>query len=143
MKIISFFFILLSLTMSPLFSQSKSGLAEEYTKLEDHILNPRLSDADRKKNIERNLLSSVRSSLSKKFKDPKKELKELKFEDLQSEKGEIPNSYFIKYKNYYFSYVYPIDPEKYLTSPIEESVLAKPDGLELKDSSHKDEKVGP
>ncbi len=143
MKLLFSILLTLVLTMSPLFSQPKSGLAEVYTKLEDSVLNPKLGDADRKKNIERNLLASVRSSLAKKFKDPKKELKDLKFEDLQSEKGEIPNSYFIKYKNYYFSYLFPIDPEKYLTSPVEENVLTKPDGLDLKDSSHKDEKVGP
>ncbi|PJZ82563.1 LIC11625 family surface-exposed protein [Leptospira meyeri] len=121
-------------------AQQNSGLAEEFTKLEDFLRNPKLTDEQKRKNFESNMVSSVRSTLSKRLANPKKELKDLKFQDLQTERSEGTNTFFIKYKNYYFQYQFPVDPETYVTSPSEEIVLEKPEGLDLGSNAHKEEK---
>lgn len=133
-------FLIFSCSVSFIYSQQNSGLAEEFTKLEDHLRNPKLTEEQKKKNFESNMVSSVRSTLSKRFANPKKELKELKFQDLQTERREGTNSFYVKYKNYYFQYLFPVDPETYVTSPSEEIVLEKPEGLDLGSNAHKEEK---
>lgn len=134
------FILLFSCCVTFLFSQQNSGLAEEFSRLEDHLRNPKLTEEQKKKNFESNMVNSVRSTLSKRFANPKKELKELKFQDLQSERREGTNTFYVKYKNYYFQYLFPVDPETYVTSPSEEIVLEKPDGLDLGSNAHKEEK---
>ncbi|MGV3666245.1 MAG: LIC11625 family surface-exposed protein [Leptospira bouyouniensis] len=134
------FIFLICCCVTFLFSQQNSGLAEEFSKLEDHLRNPKLTEEQKKKNFESNMVSSVRSTLSKRFANPKKELKELKFQDLQSERREGTNTFYVKYKNYYFQYLFPVDPETYVTSPSEEIVLEKPEGLDLGSNAHKEEK---
>ncbi|ABZ94093.1 hypothetical protein EHQ92_11485 [Leptospira biflexa] len=133
-------FLIFSCSVSFIYSQQNAGLAEEFTKLEDHLRNPKLTEEQKKKNFESNMVSSVRSTLSKRFANPKKELKELKFQDLQTERREGTNSFYVKYKNYYFQYLFPVDPETYVTSPSEEIVLEKPEGLDLGSNAHKEEK---
>lgn len=86
------------------------------------------------------MVNSVRSTLSKRFSNPKKELKDLKFQDLQTERPEGTNTFYVKYKNYYFQYQFPVDPETYVTLPSEEIVLEKPEGLDLSSGAHKEEK---
>lgn len=122
------------------YAEQNAGLAEEFTKLEDYLRNPKLTEEQRKKNFETNLVSSVRSTLSKRLANPKKDLKDLKFQDLQSERSEGTNTFFVKYKNYYFQYLFPVDPETYVTSPSEEIVLEKPEGVDLGSNAHKEEK---
>lgn len=121
-------------------AQQNTGLAEEFTRLEDHLRNPKLTEEQKKKNFEANLVNSVRSTLSKRFANPKKELKDLKFQDLQTERPEGTNTFYVKYKNYYFQYQFPVDPETYVTLPSEEIVLEKPEGLDLSSGAHKEEK---
>ncbi|TGL74097.1 LIC11625 family surface-exposed protein [Leptospira jelokensis] len=131
---------IISLSGMALYSQQNTGLAEEFTRLEDHIRNPKLTDEQKKKNFEANLVNSVRSTLSKRFANPKKELKDLKFQDLQTERPEGTNTFYVKYKNFYFQYQFPVDPETYVTLPSEEIVLEKPEGLDLGSGAHKEEK---
>ncbi|TGL18863.1 hypothetical protein EHQ46_13650 [Leptospira yanagawae] len=131
---------IISLGATTLYSQQNSGLAEEFSRLEDHIRNPKISDEQKKKNFEANMVNSVRSTLSKRFSNPKKELKDLKFQDLQTERPEGTNTFYVKYKNYYFQYQFPVDPETYVTLPSEEIVLEKPEGLDLSSGAHKEEK---
>ncbi|PJZ45711.1 LIC11625 family surface-exposed protein [Leptospira brenneri] len=140
MKRVWIFCIVVLFPVTFVYSQQNSGLAEEFTKLEDYLRNPKLTEEQKKKNFETNMVSSVRSTLSKKLSNPKKDLKELKFQDLQTERPEGTNTFFVKYKNYYFQYQFPVDPETYVTSPSEEIVLEKPDGLDLSSGAHKEEK---
>ncbi len=132
------FLLIVSVTF--LSAQQNTGLAEEFTRLEDHLRNPKLTDDQKKKNFEANMVSSVRSTLSKRFANPKKELKDLKFQDLQTERPEGSNTFFVKYKNFYFQYMFPVDPETYVTLPTEEIVLEKPEGLDLGSGAHKEDK---
>ncbi|EMY61860.1 LIC11625 family surface-exposed protein [Leptospira terpstrae] len=132
--------IIILFPVTVIFAQQNSGLAEEFTKLEDYLRNPKLTEEQKKKNFETNMVSSVRSTLSKRLANPKKDLKELKFQDLQTERPEGTNTFFVKYKNYYFQYLFPVDPETYVTSPSEEIVLEKPEGLDLGSNAHKEEK---
>lgn len=122
------------------YAQQSTGLAEEFVKLEDYLRNPKITEEQKKKNFETNMVSSVRSTLSKRISNPKKDLKDLKFQDLQTERPEGTNTFFVKYKNFYFQYQFPVDPETYVTSPSEEIVLEKPDGLDLGSNVHKEEK---
>ncbi|GBF41890.1 hypothetical protein LPTSP2_11750 [Leptospira ellinghausenii] len=140
MKFLIKVLVIVSCTVTVLYSQQSTGLVEEFTKLEDHLRNPKLTEEQKKKNFEANMVSSVRSTLSKRFANPKKELKDLKFQDLQTERPEGTNTFYVKYKNYYFQYQFPVDPETYVTSPIEEIVLEKPEGLDLSSGAHKEEK---
>ncbi|MDF3821475.1 hypothetical protein P3G55_16340 [Leptospira sp. 96542] len=132
--------IFLVFMISSVYGQANSGLAEEYAKVEDYLRNPKSNLEEKKKIFESNLYNSVKMSLSKKFADPKKTLKELKFADLQTEKVEGSYSYYVKYKNYYFTYSFPVDPETYITFPVEETVLEKPDGADLNQAAHKEDK---
>ncbi|EOQ96494.1 hypothetical protein LEP1GSC195_1624 [Leptospira wolbachii serovar Codice str. CDC] len=132
--------ILVLLPVSFVYAQQNAGLAEEFTKLEDYLRNPKLTEDQKKKNFETNMVSSVRSTLSKRLSNPKRDLKDLKFQDLQTERPEGTNTFFVKYKNFYFQYQFPVDPETYITSPSEEIVLEKPDGLDLGSNAHKEEK---
>ncbi len=129
-----FFFEILSV-----YPQSSGSLAEEFAKLDEYIRNQKLSTEERKKIFEANVMNSLRTTLAHKFANPKKELKDLKFQDVQTERPEGTNNLFIKYKNYFISYSFVADPEKFLTSPIEEKVLEKPIGADL-NSTHTDEK---
>ncbi|TGL90577.1 hypothetical protein EHQ68_03885 [Leptospira congkakensis] len=140
MKRVWIFCIVLFFPVTFVYSQQNSGLAEEFTKLEDYLRNPKLTEEQKKKNFETNMVSSVRSTLSKKLSNPKKDLKDLKFQDLQAERSEGTNTFFVKYKQYYFQYQFPVDPETYVTSPSEEIVLEKPEGLDLGAGAHKEEK---
>ncbi|MBL0955163.1 MAG: hypothetical protein IBJ01_10395 [Leptospira sp.] len=140
MKFLMKVLVIVSCSVTVLYSQQSTGLAEEFTKLEDHLRNPKLTEEQKKKNFEANMVSSVRSTLSKRFANPKKELKDLKFQDLQTERPEGTNTFYVKYKNYYFQYQFPVDPETYVTSPVEEIVLEKPEGLDLSSGAHKEEK---
>ncbi|TGK53737.1 hypothetical protein EHQ16_16905 [Leptospira kanakyensis] len=140
MKRVWIFCIVVLFPVTFIHSQQSTGLAEEFTKLEDYLRNPKLTEEQKKKNFETNMVSSVRSTLSKKLSNPKKDLKDLKFQDLQTERPEGTNTFFVKYKNFYFQYQFPVDPETYVTSPSEEIVLEKPDGLDLGAGAHKEEK---
>jgi len=103
-------------------AQTNSGLAEEFLKLDNYLKNVKQSPEERKKILESNIINSVKTTLSHKFNDPKKELKDLKIQDIQSERKEGTNQLFIKYKNFYIAYTFYSDPEVYLASPVEEKV---------------------
>ena len=112
-------------------AQTNSGLAEEFLKLDNYLKNVKQSPEERKKILESNIINSVKTTLSHKFNDPKKELKDLKIQDIQSERKEGTNQLFIKYKNFYIAYTFYSDPEVYLASPVEEKVLEKPANADL------------
>jgi|JI8StandDraft_1071087.scaffolds.fasta_scaffold03259_3 hypothetical protein len=125
-----------------LIAQSSGSLAEEFSKLNDYLKNRESSPEEKKKVLETNVMNSVKITLSHKFSNPKKEFKDLKFQDIQTERPEGTNNLYVKYKNFYISYSFVVDPEKYLASPIEETVLEKPAGADIK-TGHTDEKVLP
>ncbi|TGL57386.1 hypothetical protein EHQ58_13930 [Leptospira ognonensis] len=126
-------------SMPFLHAQSSTSLAEEFAKLNEYLKNPKQTAEEKKKILETNVMNSVRNTLAHKFANPRKELKEIKIQDMQTERPEGTNNLFVKYKNYYISYSFVADPEKYLTSPVEESVLEKPAGADLS-AAHTDEK---
>jgi len=123
-------------------AQANTSLAEEFAKLNDYLQNQKLTPEEKKKILETNVINSVRNTLAHKFTNPKKELKDMKFQDMQTERPEGTNNLLIKYKNFYISYSFVVDPEKYLASPSEETVLEKPAGADLS-ATHLDEKQTP
>jgi hypothetical protein len=139
------FYLILSLLLAfqtSVFAQdatSGKSLAEEFSKLESYLKNRALTPEQKKKNLEGNLLSSLRMTLGHKLENPRKDLKDLKIQDVQSERFSTSNQFFVKYKAYYISYVFPVDPEIYQTSPYEEKILEKPEGADLL-GAHSDEK---
>jgi hypothetical protein len=138
----SFFLVQFIFSFQILIAQSSASLAEEFTKLDDYLRNQKQSAEEKKKIFETNVVNSVRITLSHKFANPRKELKDLKFQDMQTERPEGTNNLFVKYKNYYISYSFLVDPEKYLASPSEELLLEKPTGADL-NAAHSDEKQTP
>ncbi|BDA78948.1 hypothetical protein LPTSP3_g18780 [Leptospira kobayashii] len=125
-----------------LFAQAAEtgGLAEEFTRLEDYLRNQKLTPEEKKKIFETNVINSLRVTLARKVREPKKELKDLKFQDVKTERPEGTNNLYVKYKNFVISYSYSADPESYYISPFEEKVLEKPNGADL-NAAHSDEKV--
>ncbi|WP_411822733.1 LIC11625 family surface-exposed protein [Leptospira sp. 'Mane'] len=124
-----------------LFAQSaEGGLAEEFTKLEDYLRSQKLTPEEKKKIFETNVINSLKVTLGRKVRESKKELKALKFQDIQTERPVGTNNLYVKYKNYYISYSYTADPESYLISPFEEKVLEKPNGADL-NAAHSEEKT--
>ncbi|TGN08235.1 LIC11625 family surface-exposed protein [Leptospira ilyithenensis] len=116
------------------------GLAEEFTKLEDYLRNQKLTPEEKKKIFETNVINSLKVTLSRKVREPKKELKDLKFKDVQTERPEGTNNLYVKYKNFVISYSYSADPESYYVSPYEEKILEKPNGADL-NAAHSEEKA--
>jgi len=131
---------LFPLLFIPLVAQeAPRTLAEEFTRLEYQLRKRQLSPEEKKKNLEKNMISSVKNTLGHRLENPFKELKDLKFQDLAMEKSQDPRIYFVKYKEYYFQYLFPVDPELYLTNPLEEKFLEKPPGMDLA-GAHSEEK---
>jgi hypothetical protein len=130
------------LTFSIVMAQSNTTLAEEFTKLDDFLRNPKQTPEQKKRIFETNVLNSLRNTLAHKYANPKKDLKDLKFQDLQTERPEGTNNLYVKYKNFFISYSFIVDPELYLTSPIDEVVLEKPTGADL-NASHEDKPASP
>lgn len=139
MKRVPFFLIVLFLSGTGVFPQAIGGLAEEYGKLEEYLRNQKQTPEEKKKILEANVLNSLRSTLAHRLVDPKKELKDLKFQDVQTERLDGTNKLFVKYKNYYIAYLFSVDPESFLISPIEENLLERPVGANL-NAAHQDEK---
>ncbi|GBF49032.1 hypothetical protein LPTSP4_05410 [Leptospira ryugenii] len=131
--------ILLLLTTHFLYAQSSGSLAEEFAKLDAHVKNPKKSADEKKKTLETNLLNSLRSSLTHRLTNPKKELKDLKIQDLVSERQPGTNNFFVKYKNYLIAYQFASDPEENLVNPSEEYLLERSPGDDLS-ANHDDKK---
>lgn len=130
------------LTFSIVMAQSNTTLAEEFTKLDDFLRNPKQTPEQKKRIFETNVLNSLRNTLAHKYANPKKDLKDLKFQDLQTERPEGTNNLYVKYKNFYIAYSFIVDPELYLTSPVDETLLEKPSGADL-NASHEDKPASP
>jgi hypothetical protein len=128
-------FILFS---SPIFTEEVTGLVQEFLEVEDYLSNKKLSAEQRKKNLERNLLESVKSTLSRKIQAPSREVKDLKISDINYERPKNTNKFYVKYKTYYIYYSFTIDPEIYLQSAIEEILYVKPPSYD-KEGAHKEE----
>ncbi|MCZ8155532.1 MAG: hypothetical protein O9264_05410 [Leptospira sp.] len=128
----------LSISFWGLSAQTGAGLAEEFTKLEEYLRNHKLTPEERKRILETNVINSVKLTLAHKYPNPKKDLKDIKYADMQTERPEGTNNLYVKYKNFIISYSYAVDPELYLTTPTEEMLLEKPSGADL--NANHDEK---
>ncbi len=135
----SLFFLFVS-NLTAQDANSGKTLAEEFSKLDSYLRNRTLTAEQKKKILEGNLLSSIRMTLGHKLENPKKDLKDLKMQDVQSERFSNSNQFFVKYKSYYISYIFPVDPEIYQTSPYEERILEKPEGADLLGAHTEDKK---
>jgi hypothetical protein len=127
-----------TLTIQPVFSEEVEGLVQEFLEVEDYLSNKKISPEQRKKNLEKNLLDSVKSTLSRKIKAPAKELKELKISDINYERPKSTNKFYVKYKTYYIYYSFTVDPEVYLQTAIEEILYVKPPSFD-QSGAHKEE----
>ena len=126
------------LSVQPIFSEEVEGLVQEFLEVEDYLSNKKLSAEQRKKNLEKNLLDSVKSTLSRKIPSPAKELKDLKISDINYERPKSTNKFYVKYKSFYIYYSFTVDPEVYLQTAIEEILYVKPPSYD-KEAAHKEE----
>jgi len=128
----------LILSVQPAFSEEVEGLVQEFLEVEDYLSNKKLSPEQRKKNLDKNLLESVKSTLSRKIKAGSKELKGLKITDINYERPKNTNKFYVKYKSYYIYYSFTADPEVYLQTAIHEILYVKPPSFD-KNGAHKEE----
>ncbi|MCE9501776.1 MAG: hypothetical protein K8R21_14940 [Leptospira sp.] len=112
----------------PVFADRVEGIVDEFTKVEDFILNRKPSNDYKKKNLERNILSAVRLSLHKRYLDFDVQIKEMNMTSVSYEIPKDSYSCYVRYKQYYIYYGFAMDPELYLQSPIEEKFYVKPEG---------------
>ncbi|WCL47895.1 hypothetical protein [Leptospira sp. GIMC2001] len=119
-------------------AEEVQGLVQEFLEVEDYLSKKKPSPEARKKILEKNLLDSVRNTLSRKISAPATELKNLKVSELSYERPANTNKFYIKYKNYYMYYSFSMEPEIYLQLPQEEILYVKPASFD-KEAPHKEE----
>ena len=119
---------LLLCTALPVFADRVEGIVDEFTKVEDFILNRKASTDYKKKNLERNILSAIRLSLHKRYLDFETQIKEMNMTSVSYEIPKDSFSCYVRYKQYYIYYGFAVDPELYLQSPVEEKFYIKPEG---------------
>lgn len=118
-------FLLLLILSFPVFSGEEKGVAEEFSRVEQSIANPKLSEAEKTKIFEKNILSNLKLSISKRETtvSPNVDFSKVAWE-------KVPNSFkiYVRYNEYYIFYDFSRDPSIYLQFPKEEILLKKPKG---------------
>ncbi len=102
------------------------GLINEFMEVEDFLSKKKPSPEFRKRMLEKNLLDSLKNTLSRKFANPKEELKDLKIEEVDYERQPNTFKFYIRYKDFYVFYDFAMDPEIYLQLPQTEILYVKP-----------------
>jgi hypothetical protein len=130
------FFFLSSVTF--LGAEEVKGLVQEFMEVEDFLSKNKPSAEQRKKILEKNLLDSLRSTLSRKYAAGSPEIQKISMNDVNYERPQNTFKFYVKYKSYYIYYSFLTDPELYFQLPQEEILYVKPDSFD-KNGPHKEE----
>jgi hypothetical protein len=114
------------------------GLINEFMEVEDFLSKKKPSPEFRKKMLDKNLLDSIKNTLSRKYKVLDKELSALKIEDIDYERQVNTYKFYIRYKKFYIYYDFEMDPEIYIQLPKEVILYTKPDNYD-KNAPHKED----
>lgn len=114
------------------------GLINEFMEVEDYLSKKKPSEEYRKKMLEKNMIEALKNTLSRKFKNPKSKLKDLKIENIDYERQDNTFKYYLRFKEYYVFYDFAMDPELYMQSPRTEILYTKPVNYN-KESPHKED----
>lgn len=120
-----------------LYAGEVKGLIDEFMEVEDFLSKKKPSPEFRKKMLEKNLVDSLKNTLSKKFSNPKEELKDIKIEDIDYERQENTYKYYIRFKEFYIFYEFAMDPEIFIQLPQAEIVYVRPPNYQT-DKPHKE-----
>jgi hypothetical protein len=135
LKIAIFLLAFMPLTLS---AGEVQGLINEFMEVEDYLSKKKPSPEFRKKMLEKNMLDSLKSTLSKKIKDPKNDLKDLKIEEVDYERQANTFKFYIRYKQYYVFYDFAMDPELFMQLPQTEIIYTRPENYDS-NAPHKEE----
>ncbi|MBE7411468.1 MAG: hypothetical protein L6Q54_10855 [Leptospiraceae bacterium] len=116
-------------------AEKAPGTMDEFTKVEEYYRNPPASDEQKKKTLEKNLMSAIKISLIKKYIDHESILKDLSSSTIGYEMAPGTFNCYVKYKQFYIFLMYATDPSLYLQTPIEERFYIKPENANLNTSS--------
>ena len=105
------------------------NLEKEFSQIEEHYKQDAPSDEDKKKILEKNLVSAVRLSLNRRYLDFEEKTKNLKAETISYQLIEESFSCYVKYENYYIFYKYYKDPRTYYQTPVIEKFFVKPGNM--------------
>jgi hypothetical protein len=110
------------------------GIMDEYTQVEGYINDRKPTNEFKKKNLEFNILTAVKSTLAKKIMNTK-EIKAINMSEIAYEKAKDSHKVYVRYKSFYIYYEFIINPEIYIVSPLDEIVYLKPESFKPVDSS--------
>lgn len=138
MRYLSIFIFCFMVSSIGVYAGEVKGLINEFMEVEDFLSKKKPSPEFRKKMLEKNLLDSIRNTLSRKYKVLDKELSALKIEEIDYERPVNTFKFYIRYKKYYIYYDFAMDPEIYIQLPEEEILYTKPDNYD-KIAPHKED----
>jgi len=126
-------FLILALSFSLISLQSlkaerilgTSGVISEFSQVEELVKNKKISRDYRKKTLEKNLVNAVRLTFLRKYADYQEKIKELNPANIAFEQQKGTFNYFIKFKEYFISYSFSVDPELYVQLPSDEKFYIK------------------
>jgi hypothetical protein len=124
--ILSFIFIcIFSFSLYGKRLKGDSGIAEEYSKVDEFDKNLKVTEEYKLNTLKTNLIRAIKISIQKKFPDYESRLQDIDHSTIKFEQIRGTFNYYAKFKDYLFLFKFPIDPELYIQRPIEETILVK------------------
>jgi hypothetical protein len=116
--------VLLGSSFATLSAEEQKGIVNEFRAVEEAI---RKRDQDPKileQNLHSNLIRAMEASITRRFFHTReKYLADLKIENLNFEKFEGTNTYYVKYKAFIVRFDFMRDPERFIQAPVYEKFL--------------------
>jgi hypothetical protein len=120
--------VVLFFTGMSLMADPSPGIIDEYTQVEGYINDRKPTNEFKKRNLEFNILTAVKSTLAKKINNTK-EIKAINMTEIAYEKAKDSHKVYVRYKAFYIYYEFIINPEIYIVSPLDEIVYLKPESF--------------
>lgn len=127
MKLVPIFFIIIM--TSNLIAGPVDGLEKEFSQVEEFYKNDTPSDEDKKRLLEKNIMSAVKITLIKRYENTDSYLKDLNPDKLQYQFMAETFSLYVKFNDFYLFYKFYKDPRMYYQTPIFEKFYTKPANL--------------
>lgn len=125
----------------PLMAEEQKGIVSEFRAVEEAIRKKDQDPAILKATLQENLIRAMNRSITRRFFHTRdKYLPDLKIENLNYEKFESTNTYYVKFKSFIVRYDFMRDPERFIQAPVYEKFLIMDDQF---DADHQDQPTNP